>query len=121
MKTPKTVDEYIAAAPKVAQKKLKEMRAILHKAAPKAIESIKWRFPSFVDGRILYMYAAFKTHVGLYPTPSAMKPFTKELKKLVSGKGSIQFPYAKPLPKALITKIAKQRVEDLREKDVKWM
>jgi uncharacterized protein YdhG (YjbR/CyaY superfamily) len=50
-----------------------------------------------------------------------MKPFTKELAKYATGKGSIQFPYDKALPKALIRKIAAFRVKELREKDVRWM
>ena len=54
-------------------------------------------------------------------TPSAMKPFKKELEKYKPGKGSIQFPYDKRLPKALIRKIAAFRIKELREKDVRWM
>ena len=55
------------------------------------------------------------------PTPSAMKPFAKELAKFKTGKGSIQLSYDQPLPKALLRKIAAFRVRELREKDVKWM
>jgi uncharacterized protein YdhG (YjbR/CyaY superfamily) len=55
------------------------------------------------------------------PTPSAMKPFKKDLADYKTGKGSIQFLYDKPLPKALIRKIAVQRVRELREKDARWM
>jgi len=55
------------------------------------------------------------------PTPSAMVPFKTELEKYKTGKGSISFPYDQPLPKTLITKIAKFRVKELREKDVRWM
>ena len=55
------------------------------------------------------------------PTPSAMRPFKKELATYTTGKGSIQFRYDKRLPKALIRKIAALRVKELREKDVRWM
>lgn len=55
------------------------------------------------------------------PTPSAMKPFKKELAKYTIGKGSIQFPHDKPLPKSLIRRIAARRVKELREKDARWM
>jgi uncharacterized protein YdhG (YjbR/CyaY superfamily) len=90
---PTTIAEYISSAPKEAQKNLREMYAILRKAAPGAAEGIKWRSPVFEDKRIL-----FKT-----------------------GKGSIQFPHDKRLPKALIRKIAALRVTELREKDVRCM
>ena len=118
---PTTITEYINTAPKEAQKKLSEIHSILKKAAPGATEGIKWGSPVFEEKRILFAFAAFKSHLNFMPTPSAMKPFKKELAKYTTGKGSIQFPYDKPLPKALILKIAALRVKELREKDVRWM
>lgn len=118
---PLTVAQYISAAPKEAQKKLREIRAVLKKAAPKATEALKWGSPVFEENRILFAYAAFKTHINFMPTPSAMKQFEEELKGYKTGKGSIQFSYDRPLPKGLVTKIAKFRVKELREKDVRWM
>jgi uncharacterized protein YdhG (YjbR/CyaY superfamily) len=118
---PTTIAEYISAAPKEAQKPLREMRAILKKAAPGATEGLKWGSPVFEEKRILFGFAAFKSHINFMPTPSAMKPFEKELAKYETGKGTIQFPYGKRLPKALIRKIAARRVKELREKDVRWM
>ena len=118
---PATIAEYIAAAPKQGRKNLRELYAILRKVAPRAREAIKWRSPVFEENRILFAFAAYKSHLNFMPTPSAMKPFRKELSKLGTGKGSIQLPYDQPLPKALIRKIAALRVKELREKDVKWM
>jgi uncharacterized protein YdhG (YjbR/CyaY superfamily) len=118
---PTTIAEYINSAPKAAQKKLREMYAILKEVAPGATEGIKWGSPVFEEKRILFAFAAFKSHLNFMPTPSAMKPFKKELAKYTTGKGSIQFPYDKRLPKALILKIAALRVKELREKDVRWM
>ena len=123
MPTPKpaTIAEYIAAAPKQGQKNLRELYTILRKVAPKAREAIKWRSPVFEENRILFAFAAYKSHLNFMPTPSALKPFRKELSKLGTSKGSIQLPYDQPLPKALIRRIAAFRVKELREKDVKWM
>ena len=121
MKKPTTVAEYINAAPKEARKNLREIRAILRKAAPGAKEGIKWGSPVFEDKRILFAFAAHKSHLNFMPTPSAMKPFKKELAPYKTGKGSIQFPYGEPVPKALIRKIAALRVKELRENDVRWM
>jgi uncharacterized protein YdhG (YjbR/CyaY superfamily) len=116
-----TIAEYMNSAPKEAQKNLRELRAILKKAAPRAKEGLKWGSPVFEEERILFAFAAFKSHLNFMPTPSAMRPFKKELAKYKTGKGSIQFPYDKRLPKALIRKIAAFRVRELREKDVRWM
>jgi uncharacterized protein YdhG (YjbR/CyaY superfamily) len=123
MKTPKptTIESYISTAPKTTQPHLREMLAILRKAVPDATESIKWSMPAFSYKRILFMFGAFKSHIGFYPTPSAMKSFTKDLSKYVHAKGSIQFPYDKPLPKTLITKIAKFRAKESKTEDKRWM
>lgn len=118
---PTTVTEYIAAAPREAQQKLREIRAILRQVAPNATETLKWGSPVFEERRILFAFAAFKSHLNFVPTPSAMKPFRKELAKYTTGKGSIQFPYDRPLPKTLIRKIAAFRVKELNERDAKWM
>ncbi len=118
---PKTVAEFINAAPKEAQKKLREMRACLRKTAPKAQESLKWGMPAFSQKRILFTYAGFKHHIGFYPTPSAVRAFAKDLSKFKTAKGSIQFPLDKPLPLPLIRKIAAFRIKEERDKDAKWM
>ena len=117
----RTIDEYILYAPSGAQTNLYELYSILKKAAPKSTEAIKWGNPVFEETRILFAFAAFKSHLNFMPTASSMIPFKDELAKYKTGKSSIQFPYDKPLPKGLILKIAKFRVKELREKDVKWM
>lgn len=117
---PKTVGEYIAAAPPEARAKLRQMRACIRKAAPRATESLRWSMPAFSARRILVMYAAFKNHVSLFPTPSVTKAFAKDLAGFKTSKGTIQFPLDKPLPSALIRKITLFRVREDAEKDAKW-
>jgi uncharacterized protein YdhG (YjbR/CyaY superfamily) len=117
---PKSVTEYISAAPKDAQKKLREMRACIRKAAPGAKESLKWGMPAFSYRRILVTFAAFKHHIGFYPTPSAVTAFANDLSKFVTAKGSIQFPLEKPLPLGLIRKITAFRVRESLGEDRKW-
>src|SRR5882672_5245230 len=117
---PNSITEYINAAPKEAQKKLREMRACIRASAPGAQESLKWGMPAFSYRRILVTFAAFKHHIGFYPTPSAVSAFTDELSKFVTAKGSIQFPLEKPLPLALIRKITAFRVRESVEQDKKW-
>jgi len=117
---PKSITEYINAAPKEARKKLREMRACIRKSAPGAKESLKWGMPAFSYRRILVMFAAFKHHIGFYPTPSAVRAFANDLSKFATAKGSIQFPLEKPLPLALIRKITAFRVRESIEEDRKW-
>jgi uncharacterized protein YdhG (YjbR/CyaY superfamily) len=118
---PSTVDEYIEAAPQDAQEKLREIRAILKKVAPNARETLKWGSPVFEEGRILFSYSAHRSHLNFSPTGPAMAPFREELAAFKTGKDTIHFPYDKPLPKALIRKIAVFRAKQVRENDARWM
>lgn len=55
------------------------------------------------------------------PTASTLIHFKKELTGYVTGQKSIQLPYDRPLPKALIRKIAAYRAMDVKENDARWM
>jgi uncharacterized protein YdhG (YjbR/CyaY superfamily) len=118
---PTTVDEYIEAAPKQAQEKLRELRSILKKVAPDAKEGLKWGSPVLEEKRILFAYIAFKSHLNFMPTRSSIKPFENELEEYITGKDTIQFPYNKPLPIEIIRKIAEFRARDVRENYARWM
>lgn len=118
---PKTVEEYIEAAPKEAREKLQELRAILKKVAPDATETLKWGSPVFEGKRILFAYAAYKSHMNFIPTGPALEPFKEELTEFKTGKDSIKFPYNKLLPKEIIRKIAAYRIMDVEENDARWM
>jgi uncharacterized protein YdhG (YjbR/CyaY superfamily) len=118
---PATVEEYLLAAPAQAQSHLREIRAILRDVAPEAKETLKWGQPVFEENRILFAYAAFKAHLNFMPTPSSLAPFADELAAYKTGKGTIQFPYDRPLPAELIRRIASYRARDVRENDARWM
>jgi uncharacterized protein YdhG (YjbR/CyaY superfamily) len=117
---PNDITEYINAAPKEARRKLREMRACIRSAAPGAKESLKWGMPAFSYRRILVTFAAFEHHIGFYPTPSAVKAFSRELSKFRTSSASIQFPLEKPLPLPLIRKITAYRVRESIDEDGKW-
>jgi uncharacterized protein YdhG (YjbR/CyaY superfamily) len=93
----------------------------LKKVAPNASEKLKWGSPVFEEGRILFSYSAHKSHLNFSPTGPAMEPFKQELAKFKTAKDTIQFPYEKPLPKALIRKIAAFRARQVKENDARWM
>jgi len=120
-KKPESITEYIDAAPEAAREKLREMLACLRKAAPGAREELKWGAPALSYQRILFTFAAFKHHVALYPTPSAVKAFAEELAEFKTSSSTIQFPLDRPLPLALIEKIAAFRVQESEERDARWM
>ena len=121
MDKPKSISEYIEAASPEAQPRLREMLDCLRLTAPGAQESLKWGNPALSYQWILFQFAAFKHHISLYPTPSVVKAFEKELEGYQTSSSTIQFPLDKPLPVALIRRIAEFRVRDAVENGVKWM
>jgi len=115
-----SMDEYIAIFPEGIQKILEELRATIKTAAPDAEEKISYQMPTFFLKGNLIHFAAFKNHIGLYPSPSGTQAFKRELSMYQGAKGSIKFPIDKPLPLKLISKIVKFRVaENLKNAEIK--
>ena len=110
-----TIDEYIETFPKQVQSILEKLRQTIRKAAPEAVETISYQIPTFkLNGKNLVHFAAFKSHVGFYPTPSGIKAFEKELSALKQAKGSVQFPLDRPIPYDLVKRIVAFRVKEIR-------
>jgi uncharacterized protein YdhG (YjbR/CyaY superfamily) len=112
----KTIDEYIGTFPEDVQYILEKVRATIREAAPEAQEAISYQIPTFrLNGNLVH-FAAFKNHIGFYPTSSGIEVFKKELSPYKSAKGSVQFPIDKPVPYDVVKKIVLFRVrENLRK------
>jgi uncharacterized protein YdhG (YjbR/CyaY superfamily) len=113
---PKTIDEYIAGFPHEVQDILEEVRKTIRAAAPEAEEAIKYRMPTFTLNGNLVHFAAFKNHIGVYPTPTATEEFRKELSLYKGGRGSVQFSLDRPIPYGLISRMVKFRVRQNLER-----
>jgi uncharacterized protein YdhG (YjbR/CyaY superfamily) len=113
---PKNIDEYIAGFPDDVQEILEKIRATIREAAPDAEEKIGYRMPTFTLKGNLIHFAAHKKHIGLYPAPSGIEKFKKELSAYEGAKGSVRFPLDKPIPFGLISRIVKYRVKDNLER-----
>lgn len=115
---PKNIDEYIAGFPQDVQEILEEIRATIRQAAPDAEETISYQMPTFrLKGNLVH-FAAFKNHIGFYPTPTGTERFQKEISVYEGGKGSVRFPLDKPIPFDLISEIVTFRVRENLEKAV---
>jgi uncharacterized protein YdhG (YjbR/CyaY superfamily) len=118
--TPKDIDEYISGFPPDVQEILQKVRMTVREAAPDAEETIKYQIPTFTLKGNLVHFAAYKKHIGFYPTPSGIDKFEHELSAYQGAKGSVQFPLSQPIPYDLISEIVKFRVEEnLREAESK--
>ncbi len=109
---PATIDQYISQFPSDMQAKLQKLREVIRNAAPNATETIKYRMPTFVLNGNLVHFAAFKNHIGFFPTPSAINAFKDETSQYATSKGTIQFPSDKPIPFDLVRKIVEFRVKE---------
>lgn len=113
---PNTVDEYIARFPEDVQAILQKIRETIKKAAPSAQEVISYQMPAYKHNGVLVYFAAYKNHIGFYPTASGIANFLKELSSYKGAKGSVQFPLNKQIPYALIEKITAFKLKENKEK-----
>ena len=113
---PGSIDEYIAGFPNDIQKILRQIRATIKKAAPEAEELISYNMPLYKWNGMLVSYAAWKNHIGLYPSPAATGELKKKLIPYEGAKATLKFPIDKPLPLELISKIVKLRMNENLEK-----
>lgn len=107
-----SIDAYIATFPKEIQEKLEALRTTIRDAAPDAEEKISYQMPAFaLNGNLVY-FAAFKNHIGFYPTSSGIAAFKDEVSAYKGSKGAVQFPLNQPLPLDLVSRIVRFRVAE---------
>lgn len=114
---PQDIDAYIAGFPQDIQDILEKIRTTIRAVTPDAEEAIKYLIPTFtLKGSNLVHFAAFKKHIGFYPTPSGTEKFRKELSRYEGDKGSVRFPLNQPIPYDLISQIVTFRMQETLEK-----
>lgn len=106
---PESIDEYIAGFPEDIKGILQEIRTLIQKTIPEATEKISYGMPTFYLNGNLVHFAAYKNHIGFYPTPSGLEAFKEAVSKYKHSKGAVQFPIDKPMPLELIVQIVKYR------------
>ena len=107
------VEEYLQQFEGVCRDRLSQVRQIILKEAPDAVESISYGMPAYKTfGKPLVYFAGYAKHIGLYATPSGHAAFEAELASYKQGKGSVQFPHNQPLPEDLIRRIVAFRTQE---------
>ncbi len=111
-----SIDEYIGSQPISVRPVLEQVRDVIRKALPGAVETISYQLPAFkIDGRLVIWFAGWKKHYALYPGARAPEVFAKELEPYELSKGTVRFPLDKPVPVKLITRLAKFRAQEAAE------
>lgn len=107
---------YFSTFPASTQKRLEEIYFICKEFLPEATEKISYGMPCFSLKHNVVYFAAFKNHIGFYPTASGVKAFENELVGLKFSKGAIQFPLDEAIPRELVQKIVLFRLEEINKK-----
>jgi len=107
------VRAYIAALPADAQRALARMRRAIHTAVRKGDDAISYGIPCVKrDGKVVIWYAAWKTHVAMYPIgPTIVGQLGDALDGCDCSKGTVRFPLEAPPPAALVRRIVKARMQ----------
>lgn len=114
-----TVDEYILQFPVEVQAILQTLRKLVKDISPEAEQKMSYQMPTYYLKGNLVHFAAYKNHIGFYPTPAGIDAFKDELSDYKSAKGSVQFPIDKPIPFELIKRIVEFRVSEMNGDAVK--
>ena len=108
-----SIDEYIGTFPENVQKIMEQLCATIKSAAPEAGEKISYNMPTFtLNGTYLVYFAGWKSHIAFYGAPRGNPAFKEDLSPYEAGAGTLQFPYDKPLPYDLITRVVKFRAAE---------
>jgi len=111
-----TVDEYIAQYDGKVRERMEKLRALILGCSPEITEKISWAMPAFVLNGDLVFFSGQKRHLGFHPTPSPIVAFADRLSDYKYSKGSVQFPYNKPMPYDLIKEMVMFRIEEQGKK-----
>jgi uncharacterized protein YdhG (YjbR/CyaY superfamily) len=100
------VEAYLSSLPATSRALLEQVREALLAGIPEGEDGITYQMPVIkVGGRSMVHYAAWKSHLSIYPAPD--DPMLRDaLAPYVAGKGTLHFPYDRPLPTELVTRIA---------------
>jgi uncharacterized protein YdhG (YjbR/CyaY superfamily) len=115
--TKSKIRAYIAALPPDTRRIIKMIRETIVASAPGATEHFSYGIPGFrFDGKPLMWYAGWKQHVGMYPMTATVKRANAAgLNGYEVSKGTVRFPLAKPPSAALIKRLIKTRIAEIRK------
>lgn len=110
-----SVDAYLALQPPRSRVVLRRVRALVKKLVPEAEEMISYQLPAFRRGRVFIYFAAFASHVGIYPPVRGNPTLLRALAKYRGEKGNLRFPLDEPVPYGTIERVIKALAKQYSE------
>ena len=109
------IDKFLANVEEPKRSTLEEMRKRILAIVPNAEQGIKYNMPAFMlDGKCFACIAPFKNHINYSPySGQILDQLADELSNYTYSKGSLQFAVDKPLPKSLIKKLIRLRLDEI--------
>ena len=101
-----TIDDYLASLPRDSRTIIEEIRRIVKDRVPAAVETVSYQLPAFKLDKVFIYFAAFRTHIGIYPPVKGDPALQKELRPYRGEKNNLKFPLDEPIPYDLIGRVA---------------
>lgn len=109
------IDRYLAGLDEPKRATLEALRRTILEIVPDAEQTISYRVPAFrVDGKTVAGFAAFKEHLSYLPfSGSVLRRLGADLDGYTMTKGALHFPVDRPLPKTLVEKLIRVRLDEI--------
>jgi uncharacterized protein YdhG (YjbR/CyaY superfamily) len=111
-----SVRTYVASLPPEVRAAVERLRALIRAAAPTAVESRSYGIIGYkIAGRAFVYCGGFTHHVSLYPVTAAMRrDHAEAIAPFHASKGTLKFPLDQRLPVALVRRLLKTRLAEMR-------
>ncbi|CAH1200669.1 hypothetical protein NTGBS_410011 [Candidatus Nitrotoga sp. BS] len=98
-------EEYFISQTAEARRRLELIQKVVESQIPGATRTISYNMPAFKKQNTFIYFAAFKTHIGIYPPVTDDFALISETEAYRGPKGNLSFPHSEELPLALIGRV----------------
>jgi uncharacterized protein YdhG (YjbR/CyaY superfamily) len=110
---PEEIDAYLEPLPEDVRSVLERLKTIIREIAPDCTERVSYGIPIFRLKKDLVGISAQKNHCSLHSmSPPLMKAMADELKGFNVSGATLHFAPEKPLPRELVEKIVRARMQE---------
>ena len=111
------IDAYLQSLDEPKRSTLEQLRRTILDVIPDAEQAMSYGLPAFrVDGKVIVGFAAFKHHLSYLPHSGSVLPkLGDQLAGYATSTGALRFGIDTPLPRDLVEKLIKVRMDQAFE------